>query len=804
MLILARAAAWGFAGLRTHSSPIESISDSGPRNHLPVVCCAQFHGVPESCLKRGLFMRTRAIVLILVFASALSAQNLEKTQKKELETQVKTMTAEAQKLESAGQLAEARIKYAESQALIEMKDVTDAIKRLDGEIEKRAKDSLSATRKLYEAKKYKEAAAALEESVKLQAYQSVLTYDLALCYFQLGERGKALEYLGKAKASTGDPKQRQKLLELLTHFTTGEDAISLNDKDKIRVTQANHLSENIGVEAYLEDAGGNDEPLTDDDHSATQPAPQSAAKTNAPATTRSNTSASHRSSLCNALADLKTTLAGSAAATFNLANCAETNGRTAEAILLLEKYLQMAPGALDADDVRVRIADLKSLQTVPGAAGTEIRKLYASVYTALAERKYDRAMADLKRANEVAPDFALTKWKLGLLYEAMGDVDLAKENFTRYQQLASEKSAKDEAALHLSTIDAKQKKYDEEIDAAGDIVSDLFNRKMNLTFNESKDRSALRAKRAVVSKKEKNIAKGRVGGFAVPFPYAQQQLSRAGEHLQIALALFPLGAEANELMALVFLQANDGGAATKSFDVVASQGLPVSFYTELRTRKQDRAVKCELNRDGIRFIYLSSYDKNGNPTAPVTAAGGDGLGDLTVEPDATRQKTFDSLNLTPGDIQKVETSNGMLKLKLSKEDIYLAPIYLPSFTPIEGPQARRFANNYTRLFVRYPGMEEAKLGTEGMSGGEKFRMGFEIANAGVGIAMGGFTGIGAIGSAQEAISIARTIHSAMNSLSVSFATWERSVDDQQRLLSGKSFKAIPTQTASLIFTQDVK
>jgi tetratricopeptide (TPR) repeat protein len=749
-------------------------------------------------------MRTRAILLILVFASALAAQNLEKTQKKEMEAQVKAITAEAQKLENAGELAEARVKYAESQALIEMKDVTDAIKRLDGEIEKRVKDSLSATRKLYEAKKYKEAAAALEESMKLQMYQSVLTYDLALCYFQLGDREKALEYLGKAKASTGDPKQKQKLLELLTNFTTGEDALSLSDKDKVRVTQVNHLSENIGVEAYLEDAGGNDETLSESDASSAQPAAQPAAKTNASATARSSTTDSHRSSLCNALADLKTTLAASPAATFNLANCAETNGRTAEAIVLLEKYLVMAPGALDADDARGRIADLKSLQTVPGATGTEVRKLYASVYTALSERKYDRAMADLKKADEAAPNFALTKWKLGLLYEAMGDVDSAKENFTRYQQLTSEKSAKDETAVHLSTIDAKRKKYDEEIDEAGDTIADLFNRKMNLTFNESKDRSALRAKRAVVTKKDKNIAKGRVGGFAVPFPYAQQQLARAGEHLQIALALFPLGAEANELMGLVFLQANDGGSATKSFDVVASQGLPVSFYAELRTRKLDRAVKCELNRDGIRLIYLSSYDKNGNPTAPTTPAGEDGLGDLTVEPGATRQKTFDSLNVAPGEIQKFETSNGMLRMKLPKEDIYLAPIYLPSFTPIEGPQARRFANNYTRLFVRYPGMEDSKLGTEGMSGGEKFRMGMEIANAGMGIAMGGFTGIGAIGSAQEAISIARTIHSAMDSLSVSFATWERSVDDQQRLLSGKAFKAIPMQPMSLTFAQDVK
>ena len=43
----------------------------------------------------------------------------------------------------------------------------------------------------------------------------------------------------------------------------------------------------------------------------------------------------------------------------------------------------MAPGALDGDDARGRIADLKSLQILQGASGTEVRKLYASVYTSL-------------------------------------------------------------------------------------------------------------------------------------------------------------------------------------------------------------------------------------------------------------------------------------------------------------------------------------------------------------------------------------------------------------------------------------
>jgi len=82
-------------------------------------------------------------------------------------------------------------------------------------------------------------------------------------------------------------------------------------------------------------------------------------------------------------------------------------------------------------------------------------------------------------------------------------------------------------------------------------------------------------------------------------------------------------------MGLVFLQANDGHAATKSFDVVASQSLPVSFYAELRGHKQDQAVKCRLSRDRMRLIYLSSYDKNGKTAPPSKPAGEDGLGGRT-------------------------------------------------------------------------------------------------------------------------------------------------------------------------------
>jgi tetratricopeptide (TPR) repeat protein len=754
-------------------------------------------------------MRIKTILLIFLLCSGLAAENLEKTQKKELEAQVKTMTAEAQALQRAGQLAEARAKYTESQALIEVNEVTDAIKHLDEEIKKRVKDSLNESHKLYEARKFKEAAAVLDAGMKLQAFQAVLAYNLALCYYQLGDRAQALEYVRKAKAGTADPKEKQKLLQLQTFFTTGENGLPVNEGDRDRINRVNSLSEGVGLEASLADEGGAEESFsaTDTPSSETppaQPATQVVLKTDRPANSHSDTRAAHRSSLCNALAELKGPLANSPSATFNLANCAESNARTAEAARLLEKYLEMSPNALDADDVRARIADLKMLLTLPGQNGVEVRKLYASGYGALAERKYDVALTAFNKAGDLAPEFALTKWKLGLFYEAMGNVEKARENFTSYQQLMPDPTAKSQADLHLSTLEAKRTKYDEEVDEAGDIVADLFNRSMNLTFNEDENRSALRAKRARVKKKDKDKAKNRVGGFAIPFAYAQQQLARASEHLQIALALFPLGAEANQLMGLVFLQANDGHSATRNFDVVASQGVPVAFYAEMRGHKQDQAVKCELTGARVRLIFLSSYDKKGNPAPPSKPAGEDGLGDLVIDPSTPRKQDFDSLDLTLNDIKKVETDKGLLKLKLTQQEVYLSPIYLPSFTPIEGPPARRFANTYTRLFVRYPGLEDSKLGTEGMSGGEKFKMGYNIANASVDMAMGGFTGFGAIGSVQDIISITRTVRAAMVSLSVSFASWEKSVEDQQQLLAGKSFKAIPIQPATLAFSQEAK
>jgi hypothetical protein len=259
-------------------------------------------------------------------------------------------------------------------------------------------------------------------------------------------------------------------------------------------------------------------------------------------------------------------------------------------------------------------------------------------------------------------------------------------------------------------------------------------------------------------------------------------------------------------MALVYLQANDGQSAMRCFDVVASQGLPVTFYAECRGHKLDHAAKCELSSSGARLVFLSSYDKRGRPTPPACPAGKDGFGDLIVAPGDKRDGQFDSFTMTAADIAHVETKDGLVRVKFggqTQQEITLAPIFLPSYTPIDGPPARRFANTYTRLFMRYPGLEDSKLGAEGLTGMEKVRLGFKITQTAFNMASVAALGPGgaimAFQEAQIAMSLARTLNQTMGSLRVGFAGWERLVSEQQNLLVGVPFKMIPTGPPDLSF-----
>jgi hypothetical protein len=77
---------------------------------------------------------------------------------------------------------------------------------------------------------------------------------------------------------------------------------------------------------------------------------------------------------CLALESLRHSLDQSASAVFDLANCAETNARPDEAAKSLQRYLELAPKALDHDEVQARLGELQSLLALSGAHADEVRK----------------------------------------------------------------------------------------------------------------------------------------------------------------------------------------------------------------------------------------------------------------------------------------------------------------------------------------------------------------------------------------------------------------------------------------------
>ena len=744
-----------------------------------------------------------AILIFVPFVGyPLAADDLQKSQKKELESQAKALIEEAKTLEASGKLVEARLKYAESLGFLEVKDAGQGVQRLGDKLKNDVKSSIASAQKLYDSGKYADAAKVLEDAWSLQTLRPLLAYDLALCYEQTGDRQKAVDYLDQAITGAGNPKLRSRLSEMRTAFTTGENPLATNDNVKKQLTQFDQLAETLGNGSSAEDQLG-DEELPAEGDAPDPPAEKRPEVKKFVATDPSRSAKAGRfSSACTALESMKDAIGNSPAAVFDLANCAEDNNRPDEATRLLRRYVELSPKALDARNVQQRIAELEELKALPNQSGAQVRAQYAAAERSTEERQYDGALVAYGKAIDLLPDFPLTHWKLGLLQEAMGNVGEARKQYTRFRELVTDADAQKRADFRLSILEDKRKKYDDEVSEAEDLVADLLNRSMNLTFNGLENRSSMRARRGQY--KKGNAAK-KLGGFTVPLPYAQEQFSEAAQHLQAALALFPLGAEANELMALVYLQALDGRAAIRSYDAVASQHLPVSFYAEIRGHNLDRPAKCELSRDHVRFIFLATYDKKGFAKPPSRQAGQDGLGDLIIEPDASRGLNFEDFAFRLSDVKKIETKDGQILFKLQHEDYSLSPLAIAFYPPKEGgPFARRFSNDYTRLFVRYPGLEDTKLGAEGLTGYEKFKLGMNMAQAGMDIAMGGPGAFAMVQDVMTVIQQVRMLQQTMSSLKINYGAWEASVNEEQDVVLGNPFKPLPTEAVRLAYLHELK
>ncbi len=719
-------------------------------------------------------------VAFAVWALAESSQ----PDKKQLESNAKQLIAQGKALESQGKLAEAKDKYIDSEAVFPTNEAQDAIQQINDQQKQETLSLLSEAHRLYDAGKYAESLDQLRHGLASQPGDASIEQDMAMCYLKLGDRANGDLYLEMAAAGS-DEKDKPKLLEL--------DSVALMG------TPPPGPSADPPAAASFNDA------YREEDRDAADP--------KAPG-----------GSLCQQTANLKTALPANPAVLFNAAKCGEEDAHQADAASLLADYIKLAPDALDRADAEALEQSWKSLADLPGAAGGAVRLHYANASRYLDYRRYDRAIEEYEAAATALPDYAETEWQLGLLYEAYGDVAETREHLARFQQLEKDPARNAAATAHVANLERRREVYDANISDAQDILTDLLQASLGISNEGSKHKGKLtHRQRRYASSRYKSETRATE---KLPEPYVQRELDRARQDLDSAADLFPLGAEANEMIALIYLEGNDWPDAYRSYDAVASQGFPVSFYAQASSgedSKQIRATKVEVGPNAIRLVTLATYNPSKKISeAPDQSAGDDDLGNLVISAKVPPDANAEAVTIKPEDLKGIATQNNFVVLKTAKEQIYLAPLNMLSTVPFEGGASRTYGNEYTRLFVRYLGFENAKLGKEGMTTGEKFKLGFEIARIGVSAAMMGVTAPMAYGSAVRMVQLVhalnvfhevaqgvRTVNIADASISLaddlheSQETLERTMGDERRAILGMQFKFIPAEPVALKFKEKV-
>lgn len=731
---------------------------------------------------------TRIIAVCVSLAAAFAiwsfAQNTQ-PDKKQLQANAKQLIAKGKSLEDQGKLAEAKDKYIEAEAIYSTSDGLDAIKRINDAQKQQADTLLKDAHRMYEAGKYKESLDTLQRGIADQPGSPAFEFDMVMDYLKVGDRANADLYLRMAVAGMGEEKERPKLLELDSTIVMGTDQPAPEN--------APSASDAFNANYGEEDRDAADPKMTG-------------------------------GSLCQQTANLKTALPTNPALVFNSAKCDEEDARQGDAALELANYVKLAPNALDRADAEALERDWQSLAALPGEDGRTVRRDFANASRYLDFRHYDRAIAEYEEAAKAMPYYAQTEWQLGLLYEAYGNVAKTREHFARYKQLEKDPARASAADAHVANLDKRRAVYDANVGDAQDILTGLLLPSLGISNEGSKHKGKLthRQRRYASSRyKEETRATEKLSE-----PYVERQLERAQQDLDSAADLFPLGAEANEMLALISLQGNNWPEAYRSYDAVASQGFPISFYAQVPSqtdKKVVRATKVEVSASSIRLIALAKYNPGKKISeAPDQSAGDDDLGNLVISSSVAPDPNVEAVTIKAEDLKGIATQNNFVVLKTAKEQIYLAPLNMLSTVPFEGGASRTYGNEYTRMFIRYLGFEDAKLGKEGMTTGEKFKLGFEIARIGASAAMMGIAAPMAYGSAVRMVQLVHALEvfhevaqglravnitdaaiSLADDLAESVDTLERTTSEERRAVEGLHFKFIPDEPVPLKFKEKI-
>jgi thioredoxin-like negative regulator of GroEL len=669
--------------------------------------------------------------------------------RKAKEAEAKRLIGLGRNAEKQGRLLEARQQYLASAHVLFNADAEKGLERVAAAAAEQVKTLMTDAAKEYAAEHFAKTTQLLASAGALHTGDVTIGCNLALTRYQQGQRDEALPLLEDCIGAVRDKESRRQLAELYTALSTGDRRSVVAPDARQRVARLN--------DAVLRERD-KDAPADDEDAAS------------APAT-----------GICTQMAQLQAALPKNPAMLFNLAKCAESEGRLADATRLLIEYGQAAPGAVDAEDVQARLIVLRGLSALTDPKGDQVRALYLSAQKHVEARGYDRAIADYQKADEAIPEFVESKRRLATLLQAQGQIDRARAYWRQVILADTADDSRQQTQLAADGLDSDKKQYDELVGSARQVLRDLVGR------------SLLDAEPI-----------GRI--------YAAYRLQIANGDLQSAAYLFPLASEGNLLQAFACSQMNDFRCVRASFDAERSLSRPVSFYGAVfykgddpknRSSQVRTYGKFEFDAGTLRFAEVSTVNPKKRTSVPsARVAGQDRLGGLGAS-DGLRSTEFQGFTVPVTAIKRFETQGGLLYLELDDRSVkhrkmLIEPLSFVLEIPPTGPGARRYMNNYIAIAETYGGVERTKLGKESSTAGEKLKMVYSIAMIGVNVTsvmFGDFTSI--IDVATGTTGLARKI-------GVSQRQAKHLAMERRQAIHGIAFKAIPSEQVSLAFRKDLK
>jgi tetratricopeptide (TPR) repeat protein len=687
-----------------------------------------------------------AAVLILLLTSAGSISAADKQQRKAKEAEAKRLMGLGKAAEKQGHLIDARTQYLAAEHVLYTEDAEKALQRVAEAADQQVRSLMDRAAQAYAAEQFASAAQLLESAGDLHPGSLAIGCNLGLTRYQQGNRDEALALLNECVGAMRDKDTRRQMGELATALGTGDRLSVVSPAARQQVARLN--------DAILHDVG-------DDRESRDEVA--------LPMTT-----------VCGQMKQLQAGHPRNPALLFNLAKCAESDGRLDDATVLLTQYVQAAPGAIDLDEVQARLVLLKALSELPEPKGTVVRAAYTSASKHVDAREYDRAIADYQQADEAMPEFRETKRRMASLLEAQGQIDRAREYWRQVLTAENGPDGAQQTETLLAGLDAEKGQYDEHISDSRKILHDL-------------------------------LARSVLEGEPIGRIYAAYRLQLANTQLQSADVLWPLAPEANLLQAFTCSQMNDFSCVRASFDAQRSLALPVSFYGAVfykgvDPKKRDEAEraygKFEFENGVVRFAELSTV-KPKKRKATVTPGGADDLLGRLGQADGLRHVGFQGFTVPATAVKHLETSGGILYLEVDDKHVkhrkmFIEPLSFVLDVPPQGPGARRYMNNYINIAETYGGVEKAKLGKESSTTGEKLKMVYSIASIGMNVASVMF------GDFSSAISVATGVNGLAHTIGLSQRQVKRLTIERQQVVRGVAFKAIPSEPVSLAFRKDLK